>query len=75
MGMSCGRDFSLSSAETLETLSPQSAVEEGFEMLRVVHVCFVLPGEHDIRPGRERHAGGEGRQEGVHRLANQDADH
>lgn len=75
MGMSCGRDLSPSSAETLETLSPQSAIEEGFEMLRVVRVCFVLPGEHDIRPGGQRHAGGEGRQEGVHRLVNQDADH
>lgn len=51
MGMSCGRDLSPSSAETLETLSPQSAIEEGFEMLRVLRVCFVLPGEHDIRPG------------------------
>ncbi len=75
MGISCGRDFSLSSAETLESLNPQSAIEEVFEMLRYLCVCFVPPGEHDIRSGGERHAGREGRQEGVHRLVNQDADH
>lgn len=42
-------------------------------MLR--RLCFLPPGEHDVRPGGERHAGGEGRQEGVHRPVNQDADH
>lgn len=44
-------------------------------MLNVCSVCFVPPGKHDIRSGGERHAGREGRQEGVHRLVNQDADH
>lgn len=61
MGISRGRDFSPSSAEMFETLSPQSAIEEEFEILIHVCICFVLPGEHDIRPGGERHACREGR--------------
>lgn len=69
MGISCGRDFSLSSAEALNT---PSGIKEIFEMYVLV---FMPPGEHDVRSGGERYAGREGRQEGVHRLVDQDADH
>lgn len=80
MGTSRGRgNFSPSSADMLENLGPavsDCAIEaKVVECSRQPCMFFVLPGEHDVRPGGERHAGGEGGPEGVHRPANQDVDH
>jgi len=56
MGIGCGRDFSEMRMKDFVCL----ATEEVFEMLRCACVCFLPLGEHDVRPGGERHAGREG---------------
>lgn len=51
----------------------KSPIQVAFRMLMPRLVLF--SGEHDVRPGRERHARREGGQAGVHWLVNQDANH